>query len=190
MPPAGARPLRDPGVLSFRAPILGGEKTSCRLVQFPFVAADVFGRKGVVDVRVKFNGTASPGPLYNPGKGRPHFLLLRKELRLKLGVDVGDEVDVEVRAPPGVGGGAGKDSSSPAVTQAQASTAAPTAAGGDSMATAAEPARKRPAPGGAATALARPAKKAKPAATTAAAGRTKRAPSASAPKRKAAAPKV
>lgn len=97
MPPSGAKPTKDPGVLAFDAQVLKGDKTSCRLVQFPYSAEEVFGRKGVVDVRVSFNGVQSPGPLYNPGKGRPHFLLIRKELREKLGVDGGDTVHVTVR---------------------------------------------------------------------------------------------
>ena len=90
-------PLVDPGVLTFKAEIVKGEKSACRFVFFPFSALDLFGRKGnIEDVKVTFNGVKSPGPLYRT-KDRGHILLLRKALREKLGVGPGDTVSVTVQ---------------------------------------------------------------------------------------------
>ena len=95
---APSKPLRDPGVLSFNAVILHGEHSACRLVEFPFSAEELFGRRGNIDaVKCTFNGETSPGPLYRRGGDGGHILLLRKALREKLGVSVGDEVAVTVR---------------------------------------------------------------------------------------------
>jgi hypothetical protein len=87
--------------------VLHGDKSACRFVYFPFSTEELFGRKGVVPlpspraVCFTHDGRAawSAGPLYAPGKGRPHILLLRTAVRNKLGVEAGSAVRVDVALP-------------------------------------------------------------------------------------------
>jgi hypothetical protein len=92
--------LSDPGIIEFDAEVVRSDKTSCRMVIFPHNVEELYGVRGVVPVHVLFNGMKSQGPLYNPGKGRPHFLLLRKPIREALGVEGGDKVHVVVSLKP------------------------------------------------------------------------------------------
>lgn len=96
------------GKLTFRATILKGEKSACRLVRVPFIVEQHFHKRSVVECSVTFSANGktakSPGPLYPsgkavPGEPRKHILLLRTDVREKLGVAPGDEVEVSVPLP-------------------------------------------------------------------------------------------
>ena len=63
-------------------------------VEIPFEVEEVFGAKRV-KVRATFDGEPYRGSIVR--RGGPHFLLVRKEIREKIGKDVGDRVHVTVR---------------------------------------------------------------------------------------------
>lgn len=61
-------------------------------VDLPFDVPSTFGTKGQVKVKAAFDGVEYRGSLVNMGQG--HFLLLRKDIRKKIGKGVGDIVQV------------------------------------------------------------------------------------------------
>lgn len=61
-------------------------------VDLPFDVKETFGTTGQVKVKATFDGVNYRGSLTNMGQG--HFLLLRKDIRKKIGKDVGDRVEV------------------------------------------------------------------------------------------------
>ncbi len=61
-------------------------------VDLPFDVPTTFGTKGWVKVKATFDGVEYRGSLADMGQG--HFLLLRKDIREKIGKAVGDTVQV------------------------------------------------------------------------------------------------
>ena len=65
-------------------------------VTIPFDVKEVFGKKGHIKVKVKFDGHPYRGLIANMGTGC-HMLILRKDVRAAIGKNPGDYVDVEVQ---------------------------------------------------------------------------------------------
>lgn len=61
-------------------------------VDLPFDVPTTFGTKGWVKIKATFDGVEYRGSLADMGQG--HFLLLRKDIREKIGKSVGDTVNV------------------------------------------------------------------------------------------------
>jgi hypothetical protein len=64
-------------------------------VNIPFDVGKVFGTKGMVKVKAKFDGYPYRGILHNMGTGC-HVIILRKDVRAAIGKEFGDVVDVEI----------------------------------------------------------------------------------------------
>ena len=74
----------------------GGEKwpeASC--VYFPYDVHESFGTKGQVKVNVTFDGVPYRGSLTNMGSG--HMVILRKDVKAKVGKSHGDTVSVTIQ---------------------------------------------------------------------------------------------
>ncbi len=74
----------------------GGEKwpeASC--VYFPYDVQESFGTKGQVKVNVTFDGVPYRGSLTNMGFG--HMVILRKDVKAKVGKSHGDTVSVTIQ---------------------------------------------------------------------------------------------
>lgn len=68
-------------------------------VDVPAHVSAALGRSGYVPVRVKLNGHPFRAGLVSLGRGR-HRLFVNGQMRKAAGVDVGDEVDVELDYDP------------------------------------------------------------------------------------------
>lgn len=65
-------------------------------VTIPFDVQEVFGKKGHIKVKAKFDGHPYRGRISNMGTGC-HLLILRKDIRAAIGKNAGDYVEVEVQ---------------------------------------------------------------------------------------------
>lgn len=82
--------------IRFEAKILPVEKMDAAYIEFPFDVQTLFGTKGQVKVKVKFDGIAEyRGSLANMGMGC-HILPLTKEIRKQIGKTFSDMVFVEL----------------------------------------------------------------------------------------------
>jgi hypothetical protein len=82
--------------ISFTAPIIQHEGMNAGYVEFPFSVEDTFWTRGMVKVKVMFDGkTEYRGIMSNMGTGC-HILILTQEVRSKLGKSFGDSVLVEL----------------------------------------------------------------------------------------------
>ncbi|MEL6670563.1 MAG: YdeI/OmpD-associated family protein [Bacteroidota bacterium] len=68
-------------------------KNSC-FVHIPFSVEEVYGTKGQVKVKVWFDEVPYRGSIANMGSG--HMLILRKDIRAKVGKGPGDTIKVTV----------------------------------------------------------------------------------------------
>lgn len=66
-------------------------------VKFPYDTHETFGAKGQVKVKAMFEGVAYRGVLANMGMGC-HIIIVRKDIREKIGKKVGDTIDVSIEA--------------------------------------------------------------------------------------------
>ena len=74
----------------------GGEKwPEAACVKFPYDIKECFGTKGQVKVNATFDGVPYRGSLANMGFG--HILILRKDVKAKVGKTHGDTVRVTVQ---------------------------------------------------------------------------------------------
>lgn len=74
----------------------GGEKwpkASC--VLFPFDVKEAFGTKGQIKINATFDGVPYRGSMTNMGFG--HIVILRKDVKAKVGKDHGDTVRVTIQ---------------------------------------------------------------------------------------------
>jgi hypothetical protein len=82
--------------ISFTAPIIQHEGMNAGYVEFPLSVEEVFGTRGMVKVKVLFDGKEEyRGIMSNMGTGC-HILILTQEVRRKLGKTFGDAVLVEL----------------------------------------------------------------------------------------------
>ncbi len=80
----------------FSATILQNGNMNAAFVEFPFSTEEIFGKKGQVKIKAKFDDAVEyRGSLANMGQGF-HCLGLTQEIRKKLGKTFGDEVSVEL----------------------------------------------------------------------------------------------
>ncbi len=70
-------------------------KPNTSFVDLPFDVPTTFGTKGWVKIKATFDGVEYRGSLADMGQG--HFLLLRKDVREKIGKSVGDKVQVTLQ---------------------------------------------------------------------------------------------
>jgi len=89
------KPTRDPGPISFTARIMNeGSHDAAAWVVFPFDLKELYGIGNLVPVTATFDGVEYRGSI---GKMGPEpRLIVRKEIRRKLGKQPGDEVDITV----------------------------------------------------------------------------------------------
>jgi len=74
----------------------GGEKwPSASCIHFPYDVEESFGTKGQVKINATFDGVPYRGSLANMGMG--HILILRKDVKAKVGKSHGDIVRVTVQ---------------------------------------------------------------------------------------------
>ena len=74
----------------------GGEKwPEAACVMFPYDVKESFGTRGQVKVKATFDGVPYRGSLANMGMG--HMLILRKDVRAKVGKYHGDTVSVTIQ---------------------------------------------------------------------------------------------
>jgi hypothetical protein len=79
--------------IKYNTEILVHEKFDATYVLFPFSTEKIFGTKGRVKVKVKFDGIPYRGSLAPMGL-TCHTLILVKEIRLKTGKSAGDIIEV------------------------------------------------------------------------------------------------
>ena len=74
----------------------GGEKwPEAACIMFPYDIKETFGTRGQVKVKATFDGVPYRGSLANMGMG--HMLVMRKDIRAKVGKSHGDTVLVTVQ---------------------------------------------------------------------------------------------
>ena len=74
----------------------GGEKwPEAACVMFPYDVKESFGTRGQVKVKATFDGVPYRGSLANMGMG--HMLIMRKDVRAKVGKYHGDTVSVTIQ---------------------------------------------------------------------------------------------
>ena len=83
-------------IFEFTAVLQGVEGMDAAYVDFPYDVPELFGVRGQVKVKATFDGVSYRGSLSNMGAGG-HCLLVRKDVRAKIGKKVGDEVAVTVQ---------------------------------------------------------------------------------------------
>ena len=82
--------------IKFEATILQHQSMNAAYVEFPFSTEELFGKKGQVKIKVKFDGKVEyRGSLANMGQGC-HTLGLTQAIRKNLGKSFGDTVSVEL----------------------------------------------------------------------------------------------
>jgi hypothetical protein len=64
-------------------------------VSIPYNVEEIYGTRGQVKVKAKFDGHSYRGVLANMGTGC-HLIMLRKDVRAAIGKQVGDKVQVEI----------------------------------------------------------------------------------------------
>ena len=84
--------MRKQKQYKFKAKIENGTRGGA-FVQIPFDIEKIFGTKGRVKVNVIFDGSVSYRGSLAPMHGK-HVLGVRKEIRAKLGKDIGNEISV------------------------------------------------------------------------------------------------
>jgi len=77
----------------FKAVIEGSK--SGAWVKIPFNVEQVFGEKGIIKVKAKFDGHNYRGSIANMGNGP--MLIVKKEIRTAINKDIGDKVLVEIK---------------------------------------------------------------------------------------------
>lgn len=85
--------MKNPGVLRFEG-VIKGDKVG-RWIDFPYDLKDTFDKGNLVPIIATFDGIEYQGSLAKMG-GKKAMLLLRNDVRAKLGKDIGDKVDVTV----------------------------------------------------------------------------------------------
>ncbi len=82
---------------SFRAKLQRPEGSGTwTFVMVPFDVESMYGRRGRIPVRATIDGHAIQSSLMPHGDGR-HFIVVKKELRERIGKDAGAVVNVELR---------------------------------------------------------------------------------------------
>lgn len=82
--------------IKFTATIIRHKDMNAAYVEFPFTAEELFGKKGQVKVKAKFDDAVEyRGSLANMGQGI-HCLGLTQAIRKELGKTFGDKVSVEL----------------------------------------------------------------------------------------------
>ena len=83
---------RNPGKITFTA-IIHRREGGGAFIDFPYSIEETFGVKGRIPVNALIDGLPYQGSLVNLGNPL-HMLLIKKEIREKLGKDRGDEVQI------------------------------------------------------------------------------------------------
>ncbi len=81
--------------IKFRTEILKNGDMDATYVLFPYDTAELFGTKGRVKVKAKFDGILYRGSLAPMGLCN-HVLILTKDIRAKTGKSAGEIIEVEI----------------------------------------------------------------------------------------------
>lgn len=85
---------KNPGVIEFEEKIVASDGSGA-YIEFPYDVQEMFGVKGRVPIKAKFDGIDYRGSLCKMGSPA-HILIVIKDIREQIGKSVGDSVRVEL----------------------------------------------------------------------------------------------
>lgn len=86
---------KNPGKITFKAPILADAESGGAYIEFPYDAGEMFGTRGRIPVKAAFDGITYRGSMSNMGTGR-HILIIVKSIRNQLAKQPGDIVETSI----------------------------------------------------------------------------------------------